>query len=282
MKRFKGLVVAAACLMGLLFFDGKAEAAETTVWTPRTVEQIKQDIDGKDEYTIAIGDTLSRIAEAWNKNINDLANLNKISNKDLIFAGNKLYAKDGMIQAKDNIGNVIAQTPDTSYTAPVTNNQASTTTAPAATQQTPAYVAPAEQPAATTPGNSGGATTPTTPGNNGGTTTPTNPGGNNGGTTTPSNPGGNNGGTTTPSNPGDNGGGTTDPTPTPTPTPEPETKFTYWYTASDPADAQYNVAKGTHIFDTEDAATAAVDAYADGLLAQGVTSSGYGVSSWQQ
>lgn len=262
MKRFSKLVLSAAMLgslaVGVLQIDGPSvEAAE---WTPRTVEQIKKDLEGKNEYTIVFGDTLSTISEAWGKNIDDLARLNNISDKNVIFAGNKLYAENGMIQAKDNIGNVIAQTPDTTYkAAPTTNNQAVAPTAPATTQAQPAYVAPAEQPAAT-PSQNVEQTTPTTPNGGGNSTTPNN-GNNSGGTTTPG---------------GNNGGGTTNPTPTP----EPVAKFTVWYTAASAENASHNIAKGSQVFDTEAEATAFIDSYADGLLAQGIASSTYGVSSW--
>lgn len=273
MKKFSKLVLSAAMLgsltVGALQIGGASvDAAE---WTPRTVEQIKKDLEGKNEYTIVFGDTLSTISEAWGKNIDDLARLNNITDKNVIFAGNKLYAENGMIQAKDNIGNVIAQTPDTSYKTPTTNNQAVAPTAPATTQAQPAYVAPTEQPAATPSTSQGGEqTTPTTPNGSGETTTPDNS--NNGG------------GTTTPG--GNNGGGTTNPTPTPTPdpeptpTPEPVAKFTVWYTAASAENASHNIAKGSQLFDTEAEATAFIDSYADGLLAQGIASSTYGVSSW--
>ncbi|HIB1918126.1 TPA: MucBP domain-containing protein [Enterococcus faecium] len=62
--------------------------------------------------------------------------------------------------------------------------------------------------------------------------------------------------------------------------PQPVEKWTVWYTASDAEDAAYNIDKGTKVFDTEAEATAWIDQYADGLLAQGITSNSYGVSSF--
>ena len=62
--------------------------AEEVVWSPRTVEQIQNDIaksENKTSYTIKYGDTLSTIAEALGVDLNVLANLNKITNIDLIF-----------------------------------------------------------------------------------------------------------------------------------------------------------------------------------------------------
>ena len=65
-----------------------ATQAEEIVWSPRTVEQIQNDVaksENKTSYTIKYGDTLSTIAEALGVDLNVLANLNKITNIDLIF-----------------------------------------------------------------------------------------------------------------------------------------------------------------------------------------------------
>ena len=65
-----------------------ATQAEEIVWSPRSVEQIQNDVDkseNKTSYTIKYGDTLSTIAEALGVDLNVLANLNKITNIDLIF-----------------------------------------------------------------------------------------------------------------------------------------------------------------------------------------------------
>ena len=65
-----------------------ATQAEEIVWSPRTVEQIQNDVaksKNKTSYTIKYGDTLSTIAEALGVDLNVLANLNKITNIDLIF-----------------------------------------------------------------------------------------------------------------------------------------------------------------------------------------------------
>ena len=65
-----------------------ATQAEEIVWTPRSVEQIQNDVaksENKTSYTIKYGDTLSTIAEALGVDLNVLANLNKITNIDLIF-----------------------------------------------------------------------------------------------------------------------------------------------------------------------------------------------------
>ena len=65
-----------------------ATQAEELVWTARSVEQIQNDVtksENKTSYTIQYGDTLSTIAEALGVDVTVLANLNKISNIDLIF-----------------------------------------------------------------------------------------------------------------------------------------------------------------------------------------------------
>ena len=65
-----------------------ATRAEEIVWSPRSVEQIQNDVaksENKTSYTIKYGDTLSTIAEALGVDLNVLANLNKITNIDLIF-----------------------------------------------------------------------------------------------------------------------------------------------------------------------------------------------------
>ena len=62
-------------------------------WTARSTDQIKADISVKDNqqtYTIKYGDTLSGIAEAMGIDLNVLANINKITNIDLIFSGTVL------------------------------------------------------------------------------------------------------------------------------------------------------------------------------------------------
>ena len=91
--------------MALAIHTEKAEAAE---WTPRSVEQIKADITGK-EYTIVWGDTLSAISEATNITVERLAQWNNISNIDLIFAGNKLVFEGNVVSLKDSDGNTVSQ-----------------------------------------------------------------------------------------------------------------------------------------------------------------------------
>ena len=62
--------------------------AQEISWTARSVEQIRNDVtknENKNSYTVQYGDTLSTIAEALGVDVTVLANLNKITNMDLIF-----------------------------------------------------------------------------------------------------------------------------------------------------------------------------------------------------
>lgn len=183
-----------------------AEAAENKVWTPRSAEQIKAEIKGN-EYTIVWGDTLSAISQATNITVQKLADMNKIANVDLIYAGNKLVFNGNVTSIQNSAGETVAQTviqekDKVNPSQPVGQGTTSNT------QTTPNTTTPTT-PAGDQTGTTGGTTTPSTPENNGGTTqTPTQPGngGNTGGETTPSNPG-TGGGTTTPEEPSNPGGG---------------------------------------------------------------------------
>lgn len=112
-KMFASLVVGAA--LGVVFVTGgtDAHASEADgVWTPRTVEQIKADINkAKDnQYTIVWGDTLSGISQATNITVQKLADINKIANVDLIYAGNTLVFDGNVVTAKNDKGETVAQT----------------------------------------------------------------------------------------------------------------------------------------------------------------------------
>ena len=89
-----------------------AEAAENKVWTPRTVEQIKADIAKVkgNKYTIVWGDTLSAISGATNITVQKLADMNKIANVDLIYAGNTLVFEGNVATVQNKQGETIAQT----------------------------------------------------------------------------------------------------------------------------------------------------------------------------
>ena len=60
----------------------------------RTVAEVKadiQNIDNLSHYTIKWGDTLSAISGATGLSVDSLVEINRIANRDLIFANNKLY-----------------------------------------------------------------------------------------------------------------------------------------------------------------------------------------------
>ena len=107
-----------------------ATQAEELVWTARSVEQIQNDVtksENKTSYTIQYGDTLSIIAEALGVDVTILANLNKISNIDLIFPETVLTTT---VNDEEEVTEVEIQTPDTAQggegttaTADLTTNQ---------------------------------------------------------------------------------------------------------------------------------------------------------------
>lgn len=66
----------------------QVQAEENLVWTPRSVEEIRAGLvkeGDKTVYTVQYGDTLGRIAEAVGLDVNVLANLNKITDINMIF-----------------------------------------------------------------------------------------------------------------------------------------------------------------------------------------------------
>ena len=106
-----------------------ATQAEEIVWSPRTVEQIQNDVaksENKTSYTIKYGDTLSTIAEALGVDLNVLANLNKITNIDLIFPETVLTTT---VNDNEEVTEVEVYTPQevgsdvASATADLTTNQ---------------------------------------------------------------------------------------------------------------------------------------------------------------
>ena len=106
-----------------------ATQAEEIVWSPRTVEQIQNDVaksENKTSYTIKYGDTLSTIAEALGVDLNVLVNLNKITNIDLIFPETVLTTT---VNENEEVTEVEVYTPQevgsdvASATADLTTNQ---------------------------------------------------------------------------------------------------------------------------------------------------------------
>ena len=105
-----------------------ATQAEELVWTARSVEQIQNDVtknENKTSYTIQYGDTLSTIAEALGVDVTVLANLNKISNIDLIFPETVLTTT---VNDEEEVTEVEIQTPDTVQGGEVTTATADLTT----------------------------------------------------------------------------------------------------------------------------------------------------------
>ncbi|CAD0148289.1 Cell segregation protein [Streptococcus thermophilus] len=90
-KTTKALLYSTAALS--LFAASHVHADETSHWTARSVDQIKADIsvnDNQQTYTVKYGDTLGSIVEAMGIDMNVLANINEITNIDLIFPGTVL------------------------------------------------------------------------------------------------------------------------------------------------------------------------------------------------
>ena len=106
-----------------------ATQAKEVAWSPRSVEQIQNDVaksENKTSYTIKYGDTLSTIAEALGVDLNVLANLNKITNIDLIFPETVLTTT---VNDNEEVTEVEVYTPQevgsdvASATADLTTNQ---------------------------------------------------------------------------------------------------------------------------------------------------------------
>ena len=92
-KTTKALLYSTAALS--LFAASHVHADETSNWAARSVDQIKADIavsDNHQTYTVQYGDTLGSIAEAMGIDVNVLANINQITNIDLIYPGTVLTA----------------------------------------------------------------------------------------------------------------------------------------------------------------------------------------------
>ena len=117
-----------ASTVALSFAPVLATQAEELVWTARSVEQIQNDVtknENKTSYTIQYGDTLSTIAEALGVDVTVLANLNKISNIDLIFPETVLTTT---VNDEEEVTEVEIQTPDTAQAGESTTARADLTT----------------------------------------------------------------------------------------------------------------------------------------------------------
>lgn len=102
--------------------------AQEISWTARSVEQIQNDVtknENKNSYTVQYGDTLSTIAEALGIDVTVLANLNKITNMDLIFPDTVLTTT---VNEAEEVTEVEIQTPQADASEEVTTATADLTT----------------------------------------------------------------------------------------------------------------------------------------------------------
>ena len=102
--------------------------AQEISWTARSVEQIQNDVtknENKNSYTVQYGDTLSTIAEALGVDVTVLANLNKITNMDLIFPDTVLTTT---VNEEEEVTEVEIQTPQADSSEEVTTATADLTT----------------------------------------------------------------------------------------------------------------------------------------------------------
>ena len=102
--------------------------AQEISWTARSVEQIQDDVtknENKNSYTVQYGDTLSTIAEALGVDVTVLANLNKITNMDLIFPDTVLTTT---VNEAEEVTEVEIQTPQADASEEVTTATADLTT----------------------------------------------------------------------------------------------------------------------------------------------------------
>ena len=173
--RTGAIVATGVILLGLGFLAPTVSASEQDgVWVARTVAEVKADIqtiDNLSHYTIKWGDTLSAISGATGLSVDSLVEINRIANRDLIFANNKLYfseeafLKDGNTEVKrqrvsiDNSGSCQSyevetkidtvtgeQTTTVKQTTPVVVEEPAT---PAPKEEKPATSAPKEEKPAT-------------------------------------------------------------------------------------------------------------------------------------
>ena len=140
-----------ASTVALSFAQVLATQAEEVLWTARSVEQIQNDLtktDNKTSYTVQYGDTLSTIAEALGVDVTVLANLNKITNMDLIFPETVLTTT---VNEAEEITEVEIQTPQAASSEEVTTATADLTTNQVTIDDQTVQVADPSQPIAEAP-----------------------------------------------------------------------------------------------------------------------------------
>ncbi|MEL0492427.1 LysM peptidoglycan-binding domain-containing protein [Streptococcus pneumoniae] len=137
--------------VALSFAPVLATQAEEVFWTARSVEQIQNDLtktDNKTSYTVQYGDTLSTIAEALGVDVTVLANLNKITNMDLIFPETVLTTT---VNEAEEVTEVEIQTPQADASEEVTTATADLTTNQVTVDDQTVQVADLSQPIAEAP-----------------------------------------------------------------------------------------------------------------------------------
>ncbi len=140
-----------ASTVALSFAPVLATQAEEVLWTARSVEQIQNDLtktDNKTSYTVQYGDTLSTIAEALGVDVTVLANLNKITNMDLIFPETVLTTT---VNEAEEVTEVEIQTPQADSSEEVTTATADLTTNQVTVDNQTVQVADLFQPIAEAP-----------------------------------------------------------------------------------------------------------------------------------
>lgn len=140
-----------ASTVALSFAPVLATQAEEIFWTARSVEQIQNDLtktDNKTSYTVQYGDTLSTIAEALGVDVTVLANLNKITNMDLIFPETVLTTT---VNEAEEVTEVEIQTPQADSSEEVTTATADLTTNQVTVDDQTVQVADLSQPIAEAP-----------------------------------------------------------------------------------------------------------------------------------
>lgn len=140
-----------ASTVALSFAPVLATQAEEVLWTARSVEQIQNNLtktDNKTSYTVQYGDTLSTIAEALGVDVTVLANLNKITNMDLIFPETVLTTT---VNEAEEVTEVEIQTPQADSSEEVTTATADLTTNQVIVDDQTVQVADLSQPIAEAP-----------------------------------------------------------------------------------------------------------------------------------
>lgn len=140
-----------ASTVALSFAPVLATQAEEVLWTARSVEQIQNDLtktDNKTSYTVQYGDTLSTIAEALGVDVTVLANLNKITNMDLIFPETVLTTT---VNEAEEVTEVEIQTPQVDSSEEVTTATADLTTNQVTVDDQTVQVADLSQPISEAP-----------------------------------------------------------------------------------------------------------------------------------